>query len=264
MQRRGTRSKIVLTLSGAVMQSQEVHDISVALPAGNLSEAALPALREAFARAYAAPGEPAEPTLPSNIEPKVSGSRLSSDSITDPDPRENPAAGEGTLVIEAPSGVYFQIDHRGWQTVQPAPLRLRSGPHTVVSLAETLEILISDGTTTTVKIRESEVEQFLQAGLTAKRKDNLRAAQRQLAGAHELPRLRCERGDRHVEGRHEALRHVDARRDGEQRQARGDRKDQRAHESRHGHSQPHRDPLPPRVMRNRDTRLPVSPVTRRS
>ncbi len=142
--------------------------------------------RALLARAYAAPGEPVEPTLPSNIEPKVAGSRLSADSLTDYDPRETTVAGEGTLVIEAPSGVYFQIDRRGWQTVQPAPLRLRSGPHTVVSLAETQEILISDGATTTVKIRESEVEQFLQAGLTAKRKDDLRAAQRQLERARAL------------------------------------------------------------------------------
>ena len=96
------------------------------------------------------------------------------------------AKGYSTLVIEAPSGVYYQIDRRGWQTGQTAPLRLRSGPHTVVSLAETQEILISDGNTTTVRIRESAVEQFLQAGLLAKRRADLRAAQRQLERARAL------------------------------------------------------------------------------
>ncbi len=144
--------------------------------------------RALLARAYAAPGEPIEPTLPANIGPSLTGGRPTPDKNSESDalPAEPAPGGEGTLVIEAPSGIYYQVDRRGWQTGQTTPMLLRSGPHTVVSLADTQEILIADGTTTTVKIRESAIEQFLQAGLQAKRRDDLRAAQRQLERARAL------------------------------------------------------------------------------
>jgi HEAT repeat protein len=151
--------------------------------------------RALLARVSAAPGEPLEPTLPATIESPPTGARpLPS---LDPDTSASAlAAGEGGLVVEAPSGVFFQIDRRGWQTGQSgatAPLPLPSGPHTVVSLAESQELLIAEGVTTTVKVRESAVEQFVQSGLQALRKGDLRTAQRQL----ERARAMCERNRQH-------------------------------------------------------------------
>ena len=149
--------------------------------------------RALLARVYAATGEPVEPTLPVSNEPKAAGIPAAAN----PDPTTpETVPGEGRLTVEAPSGVFFQIDRRGWQTGQggPAtPLPLPSGPHTVVSLADAQEVVITEGATITVKVRESSVEQFLQAGLAALRKDDHRTAQRQLERARAL----CEHDHAH-------------------------------------------------------------------
>lgn len=101
-------------------------------------------------------------------------------------PATDPAAGSGTLIVEASPIVQFQLDHGRWQTANKRGIVLTAGRHELASLSGTQQIDILENKTVTTKLSESQIEKLIVSGIEAHEKKDLRKAQKSLEKANSL------------------------------------------------------------------------------
>src|SRR5262249_594017 len=103
--------------------------------------------------------------------------------------------GSGTLIIEAPAIVEFQLDHGRWQTAGKQPISVAAGPHELLSLSGMQTIELKDKQTLTVQVPESQIGKLSSSGFDAFEKKDLRKSQKLLEKANAL----CGRERKHVQ-----------------------------------------------------------------
>ena len=110
-------------------------------------------------------------------------------------PGSGPAAaqGMGSLIVEAPPLVQFQLDRGRWQTASKRAIVLPAGPHELAALSGVQQLELTDKQTLTVKVPESPIEKLTSGGLEAYDKKDLRKAQKLFEKASSL----CSRERKH-------------------------------------------------------------------
>ena len=118
--------------------------------------------------------------------PADAGAQAAGDPAEAPEPEAEEAAGKGTLLLDAPEGILFQLDGGKWQRSTSKGLPLSAGAHKVSTLGGEYEFNVEPDKKVRVKLTPSPVDEAIQFGSRAYQQKEYSKAQKQYDRANAL------------------------------------------------------------------------------
>ena len=143
--------------------------------------------------ALPAKAAPASPATAPQVSPEATdqppadaGAQAGADPAEAPEPEAEEGPGQGTLLLDAPEGILFQIDGGKWQRTAGKGLPLSVGPHRVITLGGEYDFSVEPDKKVRVKLTPSPVDEAVQFGSRAYQQKEFSKAQKQYDRANAL------------------------------------------------------------------------------
>lgn len=132
-----------------------------------------------------APGSQTSPEVTGQHAPDA-GAQAAVDQADAQESEAEEAPGKGTLLLDAPEGVLFQLDGGKWQRNAGKGLPLSAGAHKVSTLGGEYEFSVVPDKKVRVKLNPSPVDEAVQSGSRAYQQNEFSKAQKQYDRANAL------------------------------------------------------------------------------